>query len=106
MERLTFRNSRRIVFILMLIGLAALLLAAYALEIGSGLRTAVIWFGVLMYVASLILMWTGFKCPKCGSRFFKSAMFISMCPICGQKFADFEEKTQEIEGTEFTQSNK
>ena len=92
MNRLTYKSARRLVFFLVLVGLVALLLAAYVLEISSGFRTVVIWFGVVMYLVALVVMWIGFKCPKCNSRFFKSAMFMSSCPICGQKFADFQEK--------------
>jgi len=96
MKRLNLLNTRKIVFVLLLLGLALLFLAAYAFEVGSAIRNFFIWSGVVIYLVVIVLMGIGFKCPKCGCRFFKAALFMKCCPLCGADFTTYK-KSKETE---------
>ena len=86
---LTYRKVRLALLIAMALGLAALIAAGYITGVPV-LRKILIWFGVIAYVISLVVMFIGFRCPACGAHFFKNALFLSQCPVCGLRFTDFE----------------
>lgn len=88
--KLTFRKARKIILILMILGILAMILAGSFSEPGSALRRVLIWAGLICYLAACVILLIGFKCPACGAPFFKNALFLSECPVCGYKFSDFE----------------
>ena len=85
----TYRNARRVVLIMMIMGVIALILADSVTGLGSNDRIILIWFGICIFVISLLILFIGIKCPACGAHFFRSALFLSECPVCGYKFSDF-----------------
>lgn len=88
--KLTFRKARVIILALMILGILALTLAGFTTEPGTAFRWILIGAGLLCYLAACAILLIGFKCPACGAPFFKNALFLSECPICGYKFSDFE----------------
>ena len=100
MKRLNLLNTRKIVLVLMLLGLALLLLADYIFEAGSTIRNIFIWSGAAMFLVVIVLMGVGFKCPQCGCRFFKASLFLKkLSPVrCRFHSAQDRQRYDSIEG--------
>ena len=88
--KLTYRKVRLAVLIALVIGFAAVIIASRIEDHESLLRQILIWGGLVMYLAAIAIMFVGFKCPACGAPFFKNALFMHQCPVCGLVFSDFE----------------
>ena len=88
--KLTFRKARILILLLMVAGIAVLTLAGFATEPGTAFRRVLILVGLVCYLIACAILLIGFKCPACGAPFFKNALFLSECPVCGYKFSDFE----------------
>ncbi len=87
--KITYRKASRILLILMILGLAAMLLAGYVAVRGTVLYYGLIIFGVAAYLVVLVTMFIGFRCPACGAHFYRNALFIRICPVCGHEITDF-----------------
>ena len=85
---LTYRKVRRVLLVAMILGLAAMI-AAWYLTGTPVLRKVLIWFGCGVYAVSLLVMFIGFRCPACGAHFYRNALFIRTCPVCGREIPDF-----------------
>lgn len=88
--KFTYRSTRLILLIMLIVGLICMFVAARVGEPGDTVRTVLIWIGVAMYLISIVVMFIGFRCPACGAHFFKNALFMHKCPVCGFEFNDFE----------------
>ena len=88
--KISYRKARISVLVMTAAGLAILLSAGLFKDLGSPWRTGLIWVGVGLYLAALVIMLIGFRCPSCGAHFFKSALFLASCPACGYKFPEFD----------------
>ena len=87
--KITYRKASRTLLALMILGLAAMLLAGYAVARGTVLYYALIVFGVAAYLVVMVTMFVGFRCPACGAHFYRNALFIRICPVCGHEITDF-----------------
>lgn len=67
-----------------------LLTVAVKMQPGELVRTICIYGGFVLFLAAVIVMLIGFKCPACGAHFFRNALFLRKCPVCGFEFHDFE----------------
>lgn len=87
--KLSFRKVRFTILIALIVGLAAVIVAGQ-LEAGTVLRKVLVWTGGIVYLVCIVVMFIGFKCPACGAHFFKNALFLHECPVCGFRFNDFK----------------
>ena len=89
-RKFTYRKTRNLVLAVMVVGLVLMFAAAFALQDGSFAQEITAAVGAVIFFAALAVVLVAFRCPACGAGFFKSALFLAKCPVCGFEFADFE----------------
>jgi len=88
--KFTYRKTRNLVLLAMIVGLVLMFVSGFALTDGSTAQELVAAVGVVLFFAALAVVLVAFRCPACGAHFFKSALFLAQCPVCGFTFGDFE----------------
>ena len=87
--KFTYRKVRWFLLLALFVAVVLLTVAGFR-NPGDSLRTVLIWIGFILFLAAVVVMFIGFKCPACGAHFFKNALFMHKCPVCGFEFNDFE----------------